>query len=756
MKIELKIFVASVAIFISTAVSAQDLGFPVRGTLLEKGSQRPLPQVTIFVLPHKLKTVTDEQGQFSFENVPAGEFSFVVNLSNYIKLEKYDESSEEYKDKVRQLYLERNSYNSFETTIVSTKQKRDYNQKSLTQEQFLNLPGSGGDPVKAVQNLPGVNRVSGFSSQVVIQGSAPKDTSYNLDGHEIPLVFHFGGFSSVVMPEALETVDYFSAGFGSENSRALGGVISLKTRSPEMGGRKKKGFFFIDSLKSGGLFETQLSETSSLLVSGRYSYISLFLGAVAKNMEQLSLTLAPEFSDLTVIYKKKASEKDDFKLVAVASRDQVAFVFKEPLQGDPSIRGNFYNETSFYRFIPSWNRLIDDTQKTNFSLGVGADKIVVDVGSNYFNLLSNTLSARGEWEKKWLDNYTTQVGFDNTYSVAKVNIKLPNVQSEGGVSNPFSSGELREESIQGKINNIGLYLRNDYSLGSWNLLPSLRLDSFSQTKEKLAAPRMGLRFAAQEGLTYFAASGIYFQPPEPQETDSSLGNDSLKSPRAVHLNLGFEKDYRGGMQNGYVWSASYFDRWFDQLVNSSSNFVVRNGTLTAENYNNDQKGRAFGVETQLKYFDTPYTGWISYTWSRSLRWSSTQSTYTYPYDQTHNLNIVASRELKNNWKISGRWRYVTGNPFTPVEGGKFDADNDVFFPTRGAIYSKRYRDFSQLDLRFDRKTVRNTEIWTIYFDIQNVLNQKNDESLQYSYNYKSSEEITSLPILPSIGVKGEF
>ncbi len=162
------------------------------------------------------------------------------------------------------------------------------------------------------------------------------------------------------------------------------------------------------------------------------------------------------------------------------------------------------------------------------------------------------------------------------------------------------------------------------------------------------------------------------------------------------------------------------------------------------------------METQLKFYDTPYTGWLSYTWSRSTRWRPDQSEYLSESDQTHNINLIASRDLAKNWKISGRFRYVTGNPYTPIVGGTFDADNDVYVPTRGAYYSERFSDFKQLDLRFDKKFIMEKEIWTFYLDIQNVWNQKNPESNQYAYDYSRKEEVSGLPVLPSLGLKGEF
>ncbi len=734
------------------------LAAQLEAQVYEKATQRILSDVNVFILPHKIKLTTDKLGKFKAENIPEGEVQIVINHSGYLKYEKTLILSDNEALPEQTFYVEKNSYTGFETTIVGQKQRRDDSKKSLSQEQFLSLPGANGDPVKAVQNLPGVNRVSGFSSQVVIQGSAPKDTSYLIDGHRIPLVFHFGGFSSVVMPEALSSVDYFSAGYGADYSRSLGGIISLQTRKPDLENRTSKGFFFIDNLKTGILYERKIDEQSSFLISGRYSYIGLFLGAVLEKEknQDFNLTVVPEFSDLTGIYHRQLNTQDELKVVAVASRDYLGFLLKQPYKTEPSVRGKFENETIFYRLIPQWTRKINEEENYKFSVGLGENRIFVNVGDLFFRLHTQTLSTKGEWEKKWRENWTTQLGFDNTYDKAKVTLRLPSASGEGGITNPISSSEIKENDIAKNLSNIGLYWRNEITTGDLTSIPSIRADSFNLTKEKLFSPRLGFRYKYSESLNLKTAGGVYFQPPEPQETDSIFGNPEIKSPKAYHFTIGFEKDFREGRKEGYSLNSAFFDRWFEKLVIPSNSYTLRDGVITSENYNNNGAGRAYGVELQLKFDEIPYTGWISYSWSKSVRWSPTQPVYNFEYDQTHNMTLVAARDLPKNWRISGRYRYVTGNPFTPITGSNFDADNDVYIPVRGTIYSERQGNFSQLDLRFDKKFIADKGMWALYIDIQNVLNQKNTETYQYSYNYKSKESVSGLPFLPSFGLKGDF
>jgi hypothetical protein len=752
--------------FLIFSVFAQDLlAFTIEGTLFEKGTNIPIRQTPVFYLSKdaeaKIKstkrTETNEMGEFKFEEIADEDFQIVVNKSNYKKLEFKGFNKNKPTLKLT-LYLERESYLEFETKIIGEKKKRDQSQKTLRQEEFLTMPGSGGDPVKAVQNLPGVNRVAGFSSQVVIQGSAPGDTDYNIDGHRVPTIFHFGGLTSVVMPEAVEQVDYLSAGYGPENSRALGGVISLKTKTPDVKERNKKGFFFIDTLKSGGQIEGKIDDSSSYLISGRYSYVGLFLRQALKGNDRIDLTVAPEFSDVTGIYSKKINERDDLKIVALASRDTLEFLLKEPVREDPSLRGTFYNETTFYRLIPQWTRKVDTSRTAKLSAGIGRDQIIVDIGENYFKLNSTLLTTRGEWEQEMNSYWKAHWGFDNQYYWSNVDLKLPLFRSEGGVSNPLVTGEVRKVSVQSQIRNVGNYWRNEVTFenSKWTLLPAIRHDRFSLSDQDLFSPRMAARYQWDESLQLKAATGLYYQPPQPQEVNSLVGNPNVKAPKALHYTFGFEKDFKENADQGFIWSGSYFDRRFSQLVIQSSDYVYRNGTLQAEVYNNNGRGRAWGLETLLKADLKPWSGWLGYTYTQSTRSNPSTPEYRSQYDQTHNINLLASRDLPRNWKMSGRYRYVTGNPTTPVMGSTFDADNDVYIPTRGPIYSERLRDFRQMDLRIDKKWILDTEIWSLYLDMQNILGDRNPEAIRYSFDYSAKEEITGLPFIFALGIKGEF
>jgi hypothetical protein len=718
----------------------------IEGILYERGTKTPLPDVNIFLLPMKLKATTDTRGHFVFENLPAGEVDFVVNAAGFNRLDLADTVEAETSGRPRKLYLERITYNALGTTVTGRLQKRDDTTRAMTREQFLTMPGSDGDPVKAIQNLPGIARPVAGSAQVVIQGSAPEDTSYLLDDHDVPLVFHFGGMTSVITPEAVDQVDYLSAGYGPEFGRAMGGVINLHTKNPATD--RKKGFIFVDTTKTGAMIEGPIDDKSSYWLTGRYSYFGLVIQHLLKDNDKLDLTVAPNYYDLSGLYKNHLGAQDDLRILSIYSHDQVQFLFKEPLNVDPGIRGAFQDETSFWRVLPQWTHQFSEKTKARLSVGAGQDRQLINVGDDYLDIKAKVLTQRGEIEDKITPAWTSILGLDNNIQFYDVRVRIPNPYMGGGVNNPIATGQTQDATVTRTDFFSGTYWRNTLHEkdSPWTLMPSLRLDYFTRTHEVLPAPRIATRYDIDDSLFARAATGLYYQPPQPQEADSAIGNPGIKSPHAWHFATGFEKDFRHGTGRGYVVSPGLFYRKFSQLIIPDVESV----------YSNKGVGEAYGAELLVRLDAKPWSGFIAYTLSRSTRQEPGQDVHPFQYDQTHNLNVVGQVELKGNWLIATRMQYVTGNPSTPVVGATFDSDNDVYIPQRGPFYSSRLAPFFQLDVRFDKKWILNENIISAYLDIENITNSKNPEAIRYSYDYSQSQTVTGLPVLPTLGVRGEF
>jgi outer membrane receptor for ferrienterochelin and colicin len=178
----------------------------------------------------------------------------------------------------------------------------------------------------------------------------------------------------------------------------------------------------------------------------------------------------------------------------------------------------------------------------------------------------------------------------------------------------------------------------------------------------------------------------------------------------------------------------------------------------AVRYDNHGKGRAYGGEFLLKHDPGKhFYGWVAYTLARSERRESGQDEYRpADYDQTHNLNIVGQYRFNPKWELGARFRFVTGNPYTPIDGSQFDSDTDAYTPAYGAVNSARNAAFAQLDVRVDRHFVFDTWKLTAYLDVQNITNRQNPEAHSYNFDYSQSKVSAGLPLIPSFGIRGDF
>ena len=173
---------------------------------------------------------------------------------------------------------------------------------------------------------------------------------------------------------------------------------------------------------------------------------------------------------------------------------------------------------------------------------------------------------------------------------------------------------------------------------------------------------------------------------------------------------------------------------------------------------NDGIGRAYGGEVLIRQnLGKRLFGWLAYTLSRSERKDHPgQAWYPFEFDQTNILTVMLSYFLPRGFEVGGRYRYVTGDPYTPVTSAFYDSVSNRYTPIAGPMNSARLGPFSQLDLRVDKVFTFDRWRFSIYLDVQNVLRADNPEAVGYNYNYTITHPITGLPLLPILGIRGDF
>ena len=236
--------------------------------------------------------------------------------------------------------------------------------------------------------------------------------------------------------------------------------------------------------------------------------------------------------------------------------------------------------------------------------------------------------------------------------------------------------------------------------------------------------------------------------PNPVQVVDVFGTPDVTSSRAIHYSVGVEQEV-----------TEFFEASLEGFYKDLDDQIVRVADADgSEEYANVGTGKTYGLEALLRYrFDGRLFGWAAYTLSRSTRTDGPgEPEHLFQYDQTHNLTLLASYALGRGWTLGSKFRYTTGSLYTPCEGGVLNAAAGAYACRSGEPFSERLPAFHQLDVRVDKKWSFDAWNLTAYLDLQNVYNRSNAEGIDYNYNYAQSASRAGLPILPNLGVRGEF
>ena len=120
---------------------------------------------------------------------------------------------------------------------------------SLSQPELTSVPGTFGDPLRVIQSLPGVARSPYGLGLLLIRGASPQDSGVYIDGHRVPLLYHFAVGPSILTPDLIDRIDFYPGGFGVRYGRATAGVVDVATRSS--GHKRLHGAADVDFLDAG-------------------------------------------------------------------------------------------------------------------------------------------------------------------------------------------------------------------------------------------------------------------------------------------------------------------------------------------------------------------------------------------------------------------------------------------------------------------------------------------------------------------------
>lgn len=753
------------------------------GVVMDRWDKVPLADITVTLfapatstLAHS-STVTANNGRFAFMDVAtgtvalrlAGEGVLPVTATHEIRagvaveLQLMVEQTREEED----LGFEIDD----EAIVRAPRVRKRAVETRIPAAQATVIPGTQGDTVKVVQNLPGVARSTAGSGDLIVWGASANNTRTYVDGIVAPRLFHSGGIRSTIGPELVESIQLAPGGYGPRYGRALGGLVTVETRSlAQVTG--VRGHVAADVLDASASVAARVADNAWIAAGGRYGLLEHTLGSAVDEVSR-ELVPIPRYWDYQAKLEASVSAADSLSLLAFGSSDEVE---RTSNAADPSSVRSERDAQSYHRLGARWRRTRDDGSRLDVLAWAGVDD---DVRAALFSDVPARLTQvawRGGFaateQRKLHESVLIRGGVDIEVFDAKL-------RRLGSVTEPPREGDLsvfgapfsdRTNSDAWSIAGGGLAVWStvELSFGPVTVQPGLRVeatvtDGSSGTPPKGNEPEIGFssfdlafnprlsgRVEATSWMAFEAAAGLYSQAPDPADLSAVFGNPQLEPAGGQHVMLSTLLDPIDGLD---VELTGFFTR--------SEGLATRSLLPTppiAEALVARGEGRAGGMQVLLRYtLNDDLFGWVAYTLMRAERRDAdSESWRLFDGDQTHVLSAVASYEIGLGFTAGARFRYASGFPRTPVASAYFNARDGVFEPVFGEQNTDRLPDFLQLDVRVAWSRVFDPIALSVYLDVQNITHRTNPEDIVYTRDFSRSAFISGLPFLPVLGIRAEL
>ena len=722
------------------------------GTLLQRGTRKPLVAVSVLARGADgvlADATTDEKGRFSLE-VPEANFKLIAVPPGHERLEvQVDAVPGEERAEI--FYLE-SVGSGYEATVRADRVAREVTKRVIPREIVLTAAGTQGDAIRIIESLPGVNRAPfGGGSQLVLRGSNPQDSNSYIEGMDVPLLYHFGGLRSTFNSAFLDSVEFVPGNFSPEYGRAIGGMIDVKVRDPA--DDLFRGEVDLNLYDAGFVLEGPVSERWSLGGAFHRSYIDALLPAVLPSDLPVTFDALPRYYDYQFLATWKGDNTEKFRILFFGSNDKFIFLFDDEEDDGTTIRNGLSLRTMFHNLQGIYESKVTEKIRQKSSIRIGLSDLSFTLGPDVsFKIFANRLSTRSTWTYEVKDNLEVMWGIDQELNYVDLKLNVPRAPLEGEEQVPIGTQTFLEQDLQ----NTAFWNTGGFVNLRWNPIESVelqtgvRFDDYTLVAGHTVDPRFVARWNVNADTVIKGGVGLFQQRPEYSQTDPVFGSNNLKHPRSLHTSVGLEHTFDEGLTLDLAGFYKYNDR---TVVANPDAFV----SSDAEVLDNAGTGRIYGAELLAKANLEKFQGWIAYTYQRSFRTDRPgEEERLFDLDQPHNLTVLGVYRFNNNWSFSARYRLISGTTYTPVVDTEYDSVTGEFFPLYGENNANRLDAFQQLDVRLDKTWIYDTWTLNLYLDIQNVTNYGNAEAKKYNYDFTQSDNITGLPILPLLGVKGSW
>lgn len=751
-----------IGIFIFNITFAQERGV-IRGIVIDKTTKEPLPGVNLIIPDTDLGTSSDENGEYVISGLTAGNYILRASFIGYDSQIKSDIIVNSARPAFVEFQLNQSVIELEGVTVTTEFFEKNPDElisvKKFSYEEIRRAPGGFEDVIRALSVLPGVAVQSAGRNDLVVRGGSPAENLYVVDGFVVPNINHFGNQGATGGPLSYINLDFVnettfsSGGFSTAYGDKLSSVLKIDLRE----GRKDKigGKATISASQFGLNLEGPLSENSNFLFSARRSYLDFIFNAAGFNF-------VPEYYDVIAKFSYDIDKQSRISYLFVSAFDNVKFNNnnREDLIDNSQILGS--DQISYLTGL-SYRRLIKNGFYT-VSLSRNFTDFDTFQKDTLLNPIFSNISREGENELKT----------DIVYKIGQ------NAEINAGVSGKLIKFNGDVYFPAGFVTTYGELLPNNRILASENFVKAgfyfqysremfhrlrfntgFRVDYFDGiNKNTCISPRASLAYYVSPLTTISLSAGNYRQFPSYIWLIADSRNRDLTAISVNQYIAGIEQLLREDVRvKAEFFYKDYSDyptsilRPYIVLANTGGGFGGSQENFASfglEPLISEGIGFSRGIELsmQKKSSGIPYYGILSATFSESYFTSLDGVSRPGQFDQKWIVNLSGGYIFDKHWEASLKFRFATGNPYTPY--------NDDGTQNVSDYLSERFDSQHALDIRVDRRWYFSGWSLITYIDIQNIYNRKNTNSIQWDPIEKTSEKSSSIGILPSIGISVEF
>ncbi|CAN5596709.1 carboxypeptidase-like regulatory domain-containing protein [soil metagenome] len=766
---------------------AQELTQTIRGTVVDKITQMPLPGANVVVInstPFNGAS-TDLDGKFKISHVPVGNHSLKISFLGYKELTLPNVVVNSGKEVVLNINVEENIIQGAEVVVTGKLEKNkainEYSvisARTFSVEETQKYAAAVNDPARMATAYAGVISTNDGNNTIAIRGNSPNGLQWRMEGVEIPNPNHFsnvgtsGGGISILSSQLLTNSDFLTGAFSAEYGNALSGVFDLRLRK----GNNQKREYTIQA----GILGTDVAAEGpfkkgydgSYLVNYRYSTLSLLdkigvnIGFGTTTFQDLSynIYLPTKVSGSFTLFgfgglssQVYKAEKDSAQWTDYFHRISSKFHANTGASGIThflTITSSTYLKTSLIASGTSngyTDDLINEEYQTEHLGDQDLNQHKVSLSSVLTKKVNSRLSLKAGITGNKI-NYT----FFKRYKNDETD-KVETYINEGGSAYTFQSFFQASYHTTEKLTlNGGVHFLMLATNGTYAVEPRISV-KYELNPAEFISLGYGLHSQVQPLGVYYVqrtnANGVKEKP-----------NKNLGFTKAQHLVLAYDKSLSEFL---HLKLEGYYQYLYNIPVStdptSTYSVVNQEEGYSAELLTNKGTGRNVGIELTFEQFlrkDLYFL--LSGSIFDSKYKAANGEWYNTRFNSNYNISFTAGKEVKTGEKF--RNRILGFNLKSVYSGGLRETPiNEIASVANGyavqyeeRAFENKVKDYFRTDIRLSvkRNRIKSTVTWAL--DIQNVGNHKNAYGKYFDPQLGKIQSWYQAPLIPILSYKVDF